>query len=625
MIMEFKTLDLRIRDQGARISVEAIGPNGEWVEAETKMPDGDLFAPLEKSPWTWQRDEIEQFSEQLGLALMPPPVLQLYTLVLERTLSQTNQGLRLKLHFLEAARKYQRYPWEAIKIDGQPLVMNPRLSLTRTADLAQPATPLAVERPPYRILQVVSDPVDLHSTQSEWEVQSMESVLQPLVAADLVELEAQHNVTLTQVEGLLRQEPGYHIFYFSGYTTLDADGNGFICFVDDQHKTKKIDAQRFASIFIGTGVRIAFLSTGVAVIGRGMGVGLADALLQVGLPIVVGHTYLVSNWSAQEFTQAFFDKLVETHSVDQAVFAGRRAMIESRNPALENEWVNPVLLTRTLEGRFLTGEAAYKVETFMREGRVETEVKASGEFDAADFVKKLQSTREDIKNIRSMSDQMKAKELIDDAELAINTSDWDLARQKLKEASGHIQLVISNQERVQTDQKRESQARWTVLGVSTFLLVVVALLAFAFRGIWTPDMSIPVISVPVSVLVWSFIGGVAAMLQAFVGTRGSESKPINYEWLLWRPVVGVIMGSVVYLAIAGGLIILGQGDATTLAQTQNTYVLWVLAFLGGFSDKFAILVFDKVVRAVSKSETKSAEEELPETSKDSAEDSTGSA
>jgi hypothetical protein len=173
---------------------------------------------------------------------------------------------------------------------------------------------------------------------------------------------------------------------------------------------------------------------------------------------------------------------------------------------------------------------------------------------------------------------------------------------------------------VQVEQKRESRARWTVLGVSIVLLLVIVALGYALRDVWEPDMSIPVVSLPVSVLVWSFVGGVAAMLQAFVGTKSGESKPVSYEWLLWRPVVGVIMGSVVYLTVAGGLIILGQGDAATLAQTRNTHVLWVLAFLGGFSDRFAILVFDNIVRAVSKSNGESAEKPA-EASGENAEDS----
>jgi|GEM_PF-5582199 len=615
MKLEFKTLDLRIREQEAKVFVEAIGPNGEWAEAETKMPDETLFTSLEEAPWKWQRQEIECFSEQLGPALMPPPVLQLYTAVLERTLMQVNQGVRLKLHFLGGARKYQRYPWEATQVNGQYLAMNPRLSLTRTADFAQPALPLAVEKPPYRILHVSCEPIDLASPQSQQEMKSIEEILQPIVKTGLLQLKSCHNKTLTEVESELRQGD-YHIFYFSGYTDLDANGNGFACFVDREQKVKKVDAQRFASIFIGTGVRIAFLSTGWAVIGRGMGVGLADALLQVGLPIVVGHTYLVSNWSASEFAQDFFKELVKTQSVDQAVFAGRRAMLESQSSNLENEWLNPVFLTRTLEGKFLTGEAAYQIETFISNGRIETKATAPGEFNPTTFADKLNSTRASLKEIRSPSDQLKAQQLIDDSEVAIRTSDWTIATQKLSDASSHIYLVTSNQEKA--DQQSERQARRTVLGVSLFLLVVVAALAYALSDIWKPELSIPVISLPVSVLVWSFIGGVTAMLQVFVGTKSGEAKLVSYEWLLWRPVVGLIMGCVVYLAIVAGLVVLGQGNAQTLTATQNPYILWVLAFAGGFSDKFAIFVFDNIVRSIGKTNDELAQQKMPEASKDKA-------
>jgi hypothetical protein len=95
--IKFKTLDLRVIEQADRVSVEAIGPNNEWAIAETLMPDEKLFTSLEESPWEWQKDQVEQFSGQLGLALMPSSVLQLYTAVLERTLAQANLSRQPKV------------------------------------------------------------------------------------------------------------------------------------------------------------------------------------------------------------------------------------------------------------------------------------------------------------------------------------------------------------------------------------------------------------------------------------------------------------------------------------------------------------------------------------------------
>lgn len=615
MTLEFKTLDLRIREQGSKVSVEAIGPNGEWAEAETQMPDEKLFTSLEGAPWNWQKQEIESFAEQLGAALMPPPVLQLYTAVFERTLMQANQALRLKLHFLGRTCKYQRYPWEAVRVNGQSLGLHPRLSLTRTVDFAQPAFPLAVEKPPYRILYVSCEPIDQTSTQAQQEEKSIEEILQPLVKPGLLQLKLCRNLTLAQVESELYQGD-YHIFYFCGYTDFDNNDNSFICFVDHEQKTKKIDAQHFASIFIGTGVRVAFLSTGWAVIGRSMGIGVGDALLRVGLPIVVGHTFLVSNSSASTFAQNFFTELVKTQSIDQSVVAGRRAVSECTDHKLENEWLNPVLLTRALDDKFVAGEAAYKIETFIHNGRIETKATASDDLSPDAFGYKLKSTRETLIDIRSPDARLKASQLIDDSEVALRTSNWDLATEKLHAASSYIYLIISDQ--VHADQQRERQVRWTVLSISSFLLIVVAALAYALREEWKPEMSIPVISLPISVLIWSFIGGVTAMLQAFVGTKIGEAKSVSYEWLLWRPVVGLIMGCVVYLAIVAGLVVLGQSNAQTLTETQNPYMLWVLAFAGGFSDKFAIFVFDNIVRSVSKTNDESNQKQTSETSRDKA-------
>jgi uncharacterized membrane protein len=288
--------------------------------------------------------------------------------------------------------------------------------------------------------------------------------------------------------------------------------------------------------------------------------------------------------------------------------AGRQAVFQSH----PDSYMTPVLITRASEERFWTGKAGYNVETFIHDGRLVAEAKSQDAFDPSVFANRLQTALNYLEQIEDIDKQLRARQLVAEVQDTIANSEPDQATQKLSEASTYIHLVISEQEnrhKVQQEKKKAMKervesarrARLTVLGVSTGLLLVVAILGYVLRHVWTPSMSIPVIAIPVSVVVWSFVGGVAAMLQVFVETKQTSSPAhVSYEWLLWRPIVGVVMGSVIYLAIAAGLVVLGQGDLDSLANTRNPYFIWATAFAGGFSDKFTILVFDNIVRTFSK-------------------------
>jgi hypothetical protein len=616
MATEYRAFDLRVREVGQDVWVEAIGPDGEWAQSRTEIPAQHVeerFSRLRERQASMEpsvmEEDMEEIGDLLGQALMPGSILQLYTAARQRNTTRFGQGLRLVLHFLDSTRKYQRLPWEAIRINQQSVAMDPYQAVVRTVDLPEPAISLEVDRPPYRILVVAEAPRGSAPLEYEKETTQIKDQLTPLIDRGLIQIEVHHNATLAQVESLLRQE-AFHILHFMGHALINEDGNGLLGFVKDDHEMDEVDGRRLGNAVLGTEVRMVFLNSNETAYGRGMGIGVAEALLKVGVPIIVAYNYEVLDRVATAFSGAFYKELIEANSLEQAMFAGRRAL-EELSPRCTLYWANPVLLTRASSDRFWRGEAGYKIETFLKDGKLVAEATQQGEFDAKAFANRMQTALENMELIEARDDRLMAQQLVAKAQDAILYSEQEQASKRLSEALTHIYLAVSEEEKqrkLQEDAQRvelekeqaERKSRWTVLGISIVLLLVVGLLAYLLHGTWTPDMSISVIALPVSVVVWSFVGGVAAMLQAFVGTkRRDASERINYEWLLWRPIVGVVMGCVVYLAIAAGLVMFGEGDFTSLANTQNPYFLWALAFLGGFSDRFAILVFDNVVRTVS--------------------------
>jgi hypothetical protein len=171
--------------------------------------------------------------------------------------------------------------------------------------------------------------------------------------------------------------------------------------------------------------------------------------------------------------------------------------------------------------------------------------------------------------------------------------------------------IIVVQRLVRADFRRRG---WTVCFVIGY--IGVAMVATAFFAVkWghmlpavsvpLADLRIPVIKVPWPVAIWSLIGSFASMIHRF------NKRPIYdfgdaVKWLLTRPVQGLVLGSAFYLVLTSGLLLLTGSKTNATGEVADEVVL-VLAFLVGFSDRFADKVFSKLVRRYSED---GAEEEL---------------
>jgi len=90
--------------------------------------------------------------------------------------------------------------------------------------------------------------------------------------------------------------------------------------------------------------------------------------------------------------------------------------------------------------------------------------------------------------------------------------------------------------------------------------------------------------IPLPVLLWSAIGSFTAILYRF-NNSGEIELQDPLRWLFTRPLTGVVMGIIAYFAVLIGLIAIGSKDlSSTVGKTE---VLWLIAFISGFSDRFA--------------------------------------
>jgi hypothetical protein len=129
--------------------------------------------------------------------------------------------------------------------------------------------------------------------------------------------------------------------------------------------------------------------------------------------------------------------------------------------------------------------------------------------------------------------------------------------------------------------------------VVSYVIAIAAIIAVGGNA-WEVTTEVPIIGVPISVLMWAAIGSVAAILYRFyTRERGRVSREIR--WLIARPVFGIIMGALSYLAVLSGLFIFGTAaGADPAAIGARPHLMWMLAFLGGFSDR----IFDTIIHGV---------------------------
>ena len=133
---------------------------------------------------------------------------------------------------------------------------------------------------------------------------------------------------------------------------------------------------------------------------------------------------------------------------------------------------------------------------------------------------------------------------------------------------------------------------WITVGYVAALLIIMGVLSYLLwnRGTYT------IAWVPVAVLEWSFLGGMTAVLYRIAYRQNIRGIRL-YCWIIAKPIIGLIMGSVIYFVALGGGRLLGANLLNEDGQIKDlNTILWVnaLAFIGGFSDRFSVDLIDRI-------------------------------
>lgn len=117
----------------------------------------------------------------------------------------------------------------------------------------------------------------------------------------------------------------------------------------------------------------------------------------------------------------------------------------------------------------------------------------------------------------------------------------------------------------------------------------------------TDGLDDELIGVPAYVWIWSVIGSATAMLIR-AGKLTDEGVASFIQWLLYRPLVGVSTGVLLYLVLQAGLTVLSAKSDSPEPQKELFYVL---SFLGGFSDTLSVNMLERIMGQLSPTDTNS--------------------
>lgn len=159
-----------------------------------------------------------------------------------------------------------------------------------------------------------------------------------------------------------------------------------------------------------------------------------------------------------------------------------------------------------------------------------------------------------------------ARAMIETAKNSKNVKSIDASYEIIKYADTIINSLYSS--------------KYYAAGLLAIFVVALITISSVTWNRWDEFLQIIVLGIPLPVLLWGAIGGATAPLYKYLGFRGRFSED-SFKSFILRPFIGILMGAFIYLVVKSGLIVFGNMPNP---QVANPELLWVFAFIGGFSE-----------------------------------------
>jgi len=382
--MHYTDFTIRARDwQEGGFKVEVTqSPMDRMRQPESASYPAALARPLRSLERKRARaDQLQALGQRLADMLLPAAVRQMLTASLAAIGPEQGLRLRLVLDDLRVAN----LPWEYLYLpgvqrgDGQDgfLALDPRLSLVRHEAIPM-LTGSVAARWPLKLVVGFSAPKDTPQLDLKAERTVIEEALAGVHGVEVVWVD---HLTVPRLEAACQ---GAHLFHFAGHGGFiwednKQQGAGVLYLEEPDGQPLPFPVDHLALTLRAAGVRVVVL--GGCDTGRRDGVnawsGVAPALMRVGIPATVAMQYALYDDAAVAFARRFYQALAAGLTLDEAMLAGRLAILNLRQPG-ELDWGVPVLYMRSADGMVFPEMAADPaLEALRQEQRVTVRQRAS--------------------------------------------------------------------------------------------------------------------------------------------------------------------------------------------------------------------------------------------------------
>lgn len=209
---------------------------------------------------------------------------------------------------------------------------------------------------PLRILLIASD---TEGTDADAEVDELTELLNEkggrLYNIEVVALKTAE-ASVDRIRQSLRKCP-FHLVHYSGHSDFNRErpeDSRIVLWNKTGGKGGKgsITARELAVLLEGSQTQLFYLNSCVgAMVGTELPraqtyIGLQDAIVQAGIPTVLGYRWKVVDSSARKFARSFYQSLLETRCPTRATHRARKAVYAPDAP--DETWASPVLVVQEI-------------------------------------------------------------------------------------------------------------------------------------------------------------------------------------------------------------------------------------------------------------------------------------
>ncbi|HET9234751.1 MAG TPA: CHAT domain-containing protein, partial [Candidatus Eisenbacteria bacterium] len=244
-------------------------------------------------------------------------------------------------------------PWEfAFDPIRRKFLVTEELHFIRNVLTTVPAQTARPMRTALQILVVSAQPLGTQELSLEEEEARIRSAFRRLDEAGLVAIEVLQDVTPDRlhrtIESASRERRAFDVVHFMGHGDYDSKANeGILVFTDATGVAQDVTIRALREILVNRGVGLVFLNACDTARDDSprLNRGVAQALVEAGLPAVVANQYPVLDPSAVGFSEHFYWSLATGGTLGEAAREARIAL----NYSIEGEaidWAVPVLYAR---------------------------------------------------------------------------------------------------------------------------------------------------------------------------------------------------------------------------------------------------------------------------------------